>query len=287
MINITKVNQSLKKLILFILVAMVIIWTLAPYTWLVISSFSSKIDLLEVPLKLPTHYTLEHYRSIFSSGSAIGEGMTFFSKALMNSMIITFGATIISMLFGVLGAYAISRLRFRGRNRVLLILMVSYMLPPIAIVIPGYMILKALSLFDTRLGLILVNISFILPLVVWIMRGFFMGISKELEESARIDGCTHLMALIRVVLPLSAPGIVSAAIFAFIASWNEYLYAFLYTSVNVRTLPVLLGEFTTKIGIDYLSMAAAGVITSLPPVILALIFQRFLISGLTEGAVKG
>ncbi|MBF9014630.1 MULTISPECIES: carbohydrate ABC transporter permease [unclassified Oceanispirochaeta] len=282
-----RLQRFVSSSFLYIAVALIVLWVLAPYTWLVISSFSSKIDLLEVPLKIPTKFTLDHYHSIFSAGTAIGEGMSFFTQSLMNSVIITFGSTVLSMVLGVLSAYAISRLRFKGRNQALLIMMISYMLPPIAIVIPGYMILKALSLYDSRFGLILVNISFILPLIVWIMRGFFMSISKEMEESARIDGCSYLGSLFRIVLPLSAPGIVSAGIFAFIASWNEYLYAFLYTSMRARTLPVLLGEFTTKVGIDYLNMAAAGVITSLPPVILALVFQKFLISGLTEGSVKG
>lgn len=280
-------KRKLSKILLYSLVLLIVLWIISPYAWLIISSFSFKIDLLEVPLKFPKRFTLNHYRAIFSAGTAIGDGMTFFSRSLLNSVIITFGSTLFSMFFGILSAYAISRLNFRGRNKALLMLMISYMLPPISIVIPGYMILKKLSLYDTQFGLILVNISFILPLVIWIMRGFFLGISKEMEESARIDGCTHLQALVKIVLPLSAPGIVSAGIFAFIASWNEYLYAFLYTSVRARTLPVLLGEFTTKVGIDHLNMAAAGVITSLPPVLLALMFQKFLISGLTEGSVKG
>ncbi|HEY9595304.1 MAG TPA: carbohydrate ABC transporter permease, partial [Spirochaetia bacterium] len=161
------------------------------------------------------------------------------------------------------------------------------MVPPIAIVIPGYMILKNIGLLDSRFGLMLVNVTFILPLVVWIMRGFFLSIPLELEEAARIDGTSRLGALLRIILPLSLPGLVSAAVFCFISSWNEYLYAFLYTSMRARTLPVLIGEFTTKVGTDYLKMAAAGVVASLPPVILALVFQRFLIRGLTEGSVKG
>jgi multiple sugar transport system permease protein len=181
----------------------------------------------------------------------------------------------------------VARLRFPGRRFYLILLMGSYMMPPIAIVIPGYIILKSVGLMDTQLGLALVDVTFILPLVVWIMRGFFLSIPLELEEAARIDGSSRLGALLRIILPLSAPGLVSAAVFCFIASWNEYLYAFLYTSMRARTLPVLIGEFTTKVGTDYLKMAAAGVVASAPPVLLALIFQRFLIRGLTEGAVKG
>lgn len=282
------IMYSIRRFLLYSVVLIIVAWIIIPYLWLVISSFSYKIDLLTIPLKwIPPKINLSHYKELFSSNSAISSGMSFFSHALLNSIVVTFGSSIISMTLGVLSAYAIARLRFTGQRFFLLILMISYMLPPIAIVLPGYLILKSLGLYDTQIGLILVDISFILPLVTWIMRGFFMGISRELEDAARIDGCSRLEALYRIVLPLSLPGIISTGIFAFIASWNEYLYAFIYTSSSARTLPVLLGEFTTKVGIDYLKMASAGVLTSLPPIILALIFQRFLINGLTEGAVKG
>lgn len=282
------IKHSINRLLLYIVVLLIVIWIVTPYLWLIISSFSYKIDLLTTPLKwIPSKLNFNHYKDLFSTTSSIGDGMSFFSHALMNSVIVTFGSSIISMTLGVLSAYAIARLRFTGQRFFLLILMLSYMLPPIAIVLPGYIILKNLGLYDTQIGLILVDISFILPLVTWIMRGFFVGISRELEDAARIDGCSRISALFRIVLPLSLPGIISTGIFAFIASWNEYLYAFIYTSANARTLPVLLGELTTKVGIDYLKMASAGVLTSLPPIVLALIFQRFLINGLTEGAVKG
>lgn len=287
-LHIFRFKHYIHRFILYLVVLLIVAWIVVPYLWLVVSSFSYKIDLLKVPLKwIPSKINLNHYKELFSSSSAIGAGMSFFFKALVNSSVVTFGSTIISMFFGVISAYAIVRLRFIGQRYFLILLMISYMLPPIAIVLPGYLILKKLGIYDTQIGLILVNISFILPLVIWIMRGFFMGISKELEEAARIDGCSRLAVLYKIVLPLSLPGIISAGIFCFIASWNEYLYAFIYTSMDARTLPVLLGEFTTKVGIDHLKMAAAGVLTSLPPILLALFFQRFLIKGLTEGAVKG
>ncbi len=232
--------------------------------------------------------TLENYRSLFAgSESALSQGMSFFSRSMLNSLVVTFSSMGVCMVFGVLTAYAVARLVFPGRRLSLILLMGSYMMPPIAIVIPGYIILKSLGLLDTQFGLVLVNVTFILPLVVWIMRGFFLSIPLELEEAARIDGSSRIGALLRIILPLSVPGLVSAGVFCFIASWNEYLYAFLYTSMQARTLPVLIGEFTTKVGTDYLKMAAAGVVASAPPVLLALVFQRFLIRGLTEGAVKG
>jgi multiple sugar transport system permease protein len=277
------------RVLLYAAVILIAAWVLAPYAWLILSSFSTKIDLLSVPLRwLPSHPTLENYRSLFlGDESALSQGMSFFSRSMLNSVLVTFSSMMVCMFFGVLTAYAVARLAFPGRKFYMVLLMGSYMMPPIAIMVPGYIILKGLGLLDTQVGLVLVNITFILPLVVWIMRGFFLSIPLELEEAARIDGSSRLGALLRIILPLSVPGLVSASVFCFIASWNEYLYAFLYTSMRARTLPVLIGEFTTKVGTDYLKMAAAGVVASAPPVLLALIFQRFLVRGLTEGAVKG
>lgn len=284
-----KIHRLPGRVPLYAAVLLIAAWVLAPYAWLIISSISTKIDLLSVPLKwLPPRPTLENYRSLFAgSESALSQGMSFFSRSMLNSLVVTFSSMGVCMVFGVLTAYAVARLVFPGRRLSLILLMGSYMMPPIAIVIPGYIILKSLGLLDTQFGLVLVNVTFILPLVVWIMRGFFLSIPLELEEAARIDGSSRIGALLRIILPLSVPGLVSAGVFCFIASWNEYLYAFLYTSMQARTLPVLIGEFTTKVGTDYLKMAAAGVVASAPPVLLALVFQRFLIRGLTEGAVKG
>jgi multiple sugar transport system permease protein len=284
-----KIHRIPRRVLLYAVVLLIAVWVLAPYAWLIISSISTKIDLLGVPLKwLPPRPTLDNYRGLFAgSDSALSQGMSFFSRSMLNSLAITFSSMGACMILGVLTAYAVARLVFPGRRLSLILLMGSYMMPPIAIVIPGYIILKSLGLLDTQLGLVLVNVTFILPLVVWIMRGFFLSIPLELEEAARIDGSSRMGALFRIILPLSVPGLVSAGVFCFIASWNEYLYAFLYTSMQARTLPVLIGEFTTKVGTDYLKMAAAGVVASAPPVLLALVFQRFLIRGLTEGAVKG
>ena len=283
-----KIHRLPGRVLLYAAVLLIAAWVLAPYAWLIISSISTKIDLLSVPLKwLPPRPTLENYRSLFAgSESALSQGMSFFSRSMLNSLVVTFSSMGVCMVFGVLTAYAVARSCSPGRRLSLILLMGSYMMPPIAIVIPGYIILKSLGLLDTQFGLVLVNVTFILPLVVWIMRGFFLSIPLSWRRRPgsmdRPGG-----ALLRIILPLSVPGLVSAGVFCFIASWNEYLYAFLYTSMQARTLPVLIGEFTTKVGTDYLKMAAAGVVASAPPVLLALVFQRFLIRGLTEGAVKG
>ncbi|MCG3207662.1 MAG: Trehalose transport system permease protein SugB [Anaerolineae bacterium] len=287
MLTKTKRTHLLQRVLLYLAVLVIIIWTTAPYLWLIISSLSYRIDLLQVPLHwIPPRITLDNYYELFVSGGQTNANATLFLQALRNSGIITFSATFICLVLGVLAAYALARLKFPGSGVYLALMMTVQMVPPVAIVIPLYVILRNFNMLDTRYGLVLVYLSFILPLVVWLMRSYFAAIPSELEDAARIDGCSRLGALMRVILPLSGPGLVSVAVFAFIAAWNEYLYAFILTTVDAKTLPVLIGEFSTKLGLEYLRIAAAGVLASLPPVILALIFQRFIIRGLTAGSIK-
>ena len=279
--------HALKRSLLYRAVTGIVIWTIAPYLWLIISSLSYKIDLLTVPLRwLPSRLTLENYYSLFFMRGSESVNARLFLQSLGNSVVISLTTTFICLILGVLAAYAIARLRFKGSNTMVLVMMATQLVPPIVLVVPLYVIMRRMDLLDKHIGLILVDISIVLPLVIWLMRGYFASIPSELEDAARIDGCTHLGALFRVILPLSGPGLVSVMIFAFIAAWNEYLYAFIFTNVAAKTLPVLIGEFSTKLGLEYLRIAAAGVLASLPPVLLALIFQRFIIRGLTAGAIK-
>jgi len=279
--------RLLKRFFLYLAVTGIIVWTIAPYIWLIISSFSVKIDLLTVPLRwIPSRLTLENYYSLFFMRGSESVNARLFIHSLGNSAFISMTTMFICLVLGVLAAYAIARLRFKGSNLMVFVMMATQLVPPIVLVVPMYVIMRQFDLLDKRAGLIIVDISIVLPLVIWLMRGYFASIPSELEDAARIDGCTHLGALVRVILPLSGPGLVSVMIFAFIAAWNEYLYAFIFTNVDAKTLPVLIGEFSTKLGLEYLRIAAAGVLASLPPVILALVFQRFIIRGLTAGAIK-
>jgi multiple sugar transport system permease protein len=276
-----------KRSFLYLAVAGIVVWTTAPYLWLIISSLSYKIDLLDVPLRwIPRRLTLENYYSLFFMRGSESVNARLFFESLGNSAVISMTTMLICLILGVLAAYAIARLQFRGSNTMVLVMMATQLVPPIVLVVPLYVAMRRMDLLDKHIGLILVDISIVLPLVIWLMRGYFASIPSELEDAARIDGCTRLGALFRVILPLSGPGLVSVMIFAFIAAWNEYLYAFIFTNVNAKTLPVLIGEFSTKLGLEYLRIAAAGVLASLPPVLLALVFQRFIIRGLTSGAVK-
>jgi len=283
----SKKRYLVRQVLLYMAVLLIIFWTIAPYVWLIISSLSYRIDLLQTPLHwIPQRITLENYQELFIGSGGANMNANLFLQALKNTSIVAFSATFICLVLGVFSAYALARLKFPGSNASVALMMGAQMLPPIAIVIPVYVLLRGFNLLDTRYGLILVYLSFILPLVVWLMRSYFASIPSELEDAARIDGCSRIGALFRIILPLSGPGLVSVAVFAFIAAWNEYLYAFILTTADAKTLPVLIGEFSTKLGLEYLRIAAAGVLASLPPVILALVFQRFIMRGLTSGAVK-
>jgi multiple sugar transport system permease protein len=276
-----------RRLLLYLAVGLIVTWTVAPYLWLVISSLSVKIDLLTVPLHwIPKRITLENYRTLFYDQGNTTANASLFIRSLRNSATIAIVTTLVAVLLGILSAYALARVKFAGSTLLMVFMMAVQLLPPIAIVIPLYTLLRRYDLLDTQRGLILVYQSFILPLVVWLLRGYFASIPPELEDAARIDGCSRFGALVRIILPLASPGLVSVTVFAFIAAWNEYLYAFIYTNIDAKTLPVLIGEFSTKLGLEYLRIAAAGVLASIPPVVLALVFQRFLIRGLTSGAVK-
>jgi multiple sugar transport system permease protein len=260
---------------------------LAPFAWLAIASLSSPVDLLKVPLKwIPSHLSLSRYESIFTSGN--GSIFANFRAALVNSTIVASATVAISMTIGVFGAYAFARLRFRFARGSLLLFLSTYMVPPIALVIPMYLIMVKLHLLDTRLGLIVVYCSFATPFVLWIMGNYFQTIPRELEDAARVDGCTRLGALFRVILPLALPGLLSTMLFAFLIAWDEFLYALIFTSTNAaKTIPVAIAEFTGRFTTDFGLQAAGGIIAALPPVAIALVFQRYIVGGLSAGAVKG
>jgi multiple sugar transport system permease protein len=260
---------------------------LAPFAWLLVASLSSPVALLQVPLKwIPSHLSLSRYESIFTSGG--GSIFANFRAALVNSMIVASSTVVISMTIGVFGAYAFARLRFRLARASLLLFLSTYMVPPIALVIPMYLIMVKLHLLDSRLGLIIVYCSFATPFVLWIMGNYFQTIPRELEDAARVDGCTRIGALFRVILPLALPGLLSTALFAFLIAWDEFLYALIFTSTNAsKTIPVAIAEFTGRFTTDFGLQAAGGIVAAVPPVLIALAFQRYIVGGLSAGAVKG
>jgi multiple sugar transport system permease protein len=277
-----------EKILIYVAVLLVCICILAPYSWLIISSLSYRIDLTAVPLRwLPKQVNFSNYREIFWGNSASSANRNL-RYGLANSLIIAGTATIVCLFAGSFAAYALSRLKFRGKGVFFIMILATQFLPIVALIIPIYMIMRWCGLLNTRIALILADCTFILPLVIWLMQGYFESVPKELEEVARIDGCSRLGTIFRIVLPLSTPGLAASGIFAFIIAWNEFFTALILSStLKSKTISVLISEYSSKVGVDYVAMAAAGVIASLPPVILAIMFQKYIVQGLTAGAVKG
>ncbi len=280
--------KTIERVCVYSAVIVLCVCILAPYTWLIISSISQRIDLTTVPLRwLPKQVNLQNYREIFGGDSASSANRNL-KYGVYNSLIVAGTSTFVCLIAGSLAAYTFSRMRFRGKNVFFSMILATQFLPIVALMIPLYMIMRWLNLLNTRLALIIANCSFILPLVIWLMRGYFESVPKDLEEVARIDGCSRIGVIFRIVLPLSTPGLAASGIFAFIIAWNEFFTALILTStLRSKTISVLISEYSSKVGVDYVAMASAGVIASLPPVMLALFFQKYIVQGLTAGAVKG
>lgn len=260
---------------------------LLPFAWMVLASVTPQRILISTPLQwIPDTLDWSRYETIFRGG-ADSAGATF-RAALGNSTIVAVGTVAVSMIVGILGAYAFARLRFRFRQGVLILFLATYMLPQIALLIPLYLILNSLGLLDTVLGLIIVDCALVVPFVLWILSNYFLTIPEELEEAARIDGASRMGALFRVVLPAARPGIFAALMFAFLLAWDEFMYALIFTSSNAaKTLPVAISEFAGRYTTDFGLVAAGGIIAALPPIIVALLFQRYVVSGMAAGAIKG
>ena len=274
-----KLKKVLNRTILYFLVLMIIVITLAPYLWLIISSLSTKIELMSRQIFLiPHRITFANYKDLMSRD---------FIPAAMNSIIVTSSVVVISVIIGVLAAYAFSRFRFRGKNPLLNLSLFTQMIPPIALIIPMFIIFKRLDLINQRITLIMIYLSLVLPYLIWIMKSYIDVTPKTLEEAAMIDGCSRLKSFFFVVLPMISTGLAATVIFSFIITWNEFFYAFSLTkTLDAKTLPVLIYDFNSKFGANYVMSATAGVLASLPPVLIALLFQKYIITGLAAGAVK-
>ncbi|MCL4514734.1 MAG: carbohydrate ABC transporter permease [Firmicutes bacterium] len=265
---------------------------LAPFLWLFITSISPRYELAAAPPHwAPQHPTFLNYQKLLNpSGSAAftsGE-IPPFGEAFKNSLAVAVAVTLVCLLLGSLAAYALARARSRSADRLIYLTIGLRMVPEISLVIPLYILLRRFGLIDTRFGLFLVYASFTLPFVIWIMQGYFRTIPRELEEAAAIDGCSRSQALLRIVAPLSLPGMVATGLFTFLLAWDEFLFALLFTATySSKTITVAISEFTTRHLIDYGLMATGGILAAIPPVLIALVFQKKIIQGLTAGAVKG
>lgn len=281
-------RQMLRTVAIYALAITVMVIFLAPIVWLFISSITPLPQLLTVPLRwLPEHPTFEHYNRILTASRNAETTASNFKVAIGNSILVAGSVTLLCLFIGSLAAYAFARLDVPLGDKLIFLLLFTQMIPGIAIMIPLYLIASRLNMLDRRITLVIIYCSFSLPFVIWMMRGYFQTIPRELEDAAMIDGCSRVGALFRVVIPLSRPGLFATGIFAFLGVWNEFLMALVMTqSLASKTMPVAMAEFIGRFRVDYGLMCTVGVIACVPPILFALVFQRYLIEGLTAGAVK-
>ena len=266
--------------VIIIVVALILI--IFPLYWLVTSSLKIEGEYLSnPPVIVPSQLTAESYQNIF--------GKDQIWQNFMNTVIVAGGSTLISVVFGSMAAYAVARgsIGNRARKYFGLWFMVQKMYPAIATAIPVYLVMRSLHLIDTKTALIIMNTSFNLPLVIWLMMGFFEQLPLELEESAMLDGCGFTKRFFLIIFPLTKPGIIASAILAFVGAWNECLFAVILSINKSKTLPVVIAGFITDRGLEWGPMAATAVITLVPVLILVWALQKNFVQGLAMGAVKG
>jgi multiple sugar transport system permease protein len=262
------------------------LWAVLPIAWLILTSFKSGRDILTIPpVWLPFPPQLANYEALFTgTGSGI---RLVIGPFFANTVIVALGSTALSMVIGCPAAYIFARMRMRWLRMVFFLVLATRMFPVISLAIPMYLVLNALHLRDTRLGLILAYTSLGLPFVIWMMQAFFEDFPWELEEAALLDGCSRFEAFVRIALPLSAPGIVATVILAAIYPWNELLLSVVLTSSEAsQTVPVALTHFITSYQIAWGPLSAGATLFILPVLIFSIFVQRYLITGMSLGAIK-
>ncbi len=290
------IARRVKRVALYAAAALVLFWSLAPFYVLLNASFSTTEGIISKPPDwFPNPMILDNYRaSILGEQVKDAEGPNVQAKAIIismkNSAIVAIGVTLINLIIGAPAGYAFARYgRYKAISFALWLLMLTRMIPALTLAVPFFMIFRRVGLIDTKLGLIIALTSVILPLTVWILKGYFETLPPNLERAALVDGCSRLQAFRRVVVPVALPGMVAAGIFCFLVAWNEFIYAILLTStLDSQTLPTRIAQFVADQRIYNPGLLfAAGTLAIIPPVLITLVFQRFLLRGMLSGAIKG
>lgn len=291
---------------IFVASIILLAYVLAPFAWLVSSSFQTEAEIVSVPPHwIPHDPTLENFKAIFSYGE---EEVTYESRtqadpasggyipstaqdllpSMWNSFVVAVSVVILNLLVGVPAAYAMAKIRYRGRNASIYTILTTRVIPDIALVVPFFLVIKNLGLLDTLGSLIVTYLAITVPFTVFILVSYFEGLPDDLDKAARIDGCSRFQTLLKVFLPLAVPSLVAIILFTFLTSWNEFLLALMFTQTpSAQTLPIVVASFTSDFTISFSFINAAGVVAVIPPVIIAVLFERYIVSGLTAGAVKG
>lgn len=274
-------------------VIVLLVWSLGPIYWSVVTSLTPPTDLISSnPHFWPQHLTLQHYGRLFGStsmlqGNEVQSVWPQFSRALINSVITSVGATILTVVIAAFSAYAFVRLRFPGRDLLFILVVATLAIPAYTVMIPLYRIMIATRLVDTYLGVTLIYVSAFLPLALWLMRSVYQAMPLSLEEAAWLDGASKVYTLVRIVMPLAAPGLIAAAIITFLNAWGQFLVPLVFSpTLTTKPLTVLIPEFISRNYVDYGLINAAGIVAIIPPVLVVLFLNRFLVSGLMAGATK-
>ena len=265
----------------YLLAALVFVFAVFPFLWMLMTSVKPNSEIFtRIPRLLPQHWSFQHYLAVFKYGG--------FGRYFLNSCLVALGTTVGSIIVGSLAAYAIARFRFPLRSVFLVLVLVVQMFPLVVLIIPLFIIMRRLHLLDTYAGLIVAYTTFTLPFGVWMLKGFFDSIPSSLEEAAMIDGCSRMSAFVRVILPVSAPGVAASSIYAFIGAWNEFMFAMTFINKeDMRTLPLGLQSFFGQFTVEWGPVMAASVVFTLPVLLFFLLVQKRLTTGLVKGAVKG
>lgn len=276
-----RISKRARTVLIYVALWLAFIWAVFPFYWMIVTSIRPSAEIFQRPPSLvPSSITLQNYVDLLVGAQ--------FWRFALNSLFLTLSVTIISVFISVTAGYAMARHRFKGSVTLPLFMLYGQMFPPVLLLIPFYVQLRYLGWLDSLWGLIPVYLSYMLPLCVWLMRGFFSQVPFSLEDAARMDGCTRWQAFWRVILPMAKPGIVAIATWVMIHTWNEFLYASTFIlSDSKRTLPLglsgLIGQYTTDWGV----LMAGGVITATPILLIFFFLQKHLVSGIGGGAVKG
>jgi len=275
-----KLSRSSKILRVLVLV-LYLVFSLFPIYWMFITSLKSDN---EVYINNPTYYphepTMDNYISIYTGRP--------YAAYTMNSIIITFGTTAACIVFGTVAAYGFSRFKFFGNRTLRYSLLVSRVFPPISLIVPFFMMIGFLRIYDTKLANIIVNTYMWLPFFIWITIGFFDTVPRELEESAQIDGASRMQVFFRISMPLALPGVAAASIITFLETWKEFIYNLVLSpTANAKNLSVGASDFIADMFISWEEMGAGAIIASIPAFIFVIFFQKYIVQGLTAGSVKG
>lgn len=274
-------KRGWKRYLTYLGLVAIFVYCLSPFYWMLVSSFRRTADIFDNSL-IPQPFSAENYLKVF-------DGSTLFGKALLNSLIVAGITTTLALVMGIFAAYAISRLNFRFKSVILGVIIATSMFPGISVVVPLLRLFTDIGWINTYQAMIVPNLSFAIPLAVWNLTTFMKSLPFDLEEAAMIDGCTKWQAFRKVLLPLAAPGVFTTAILTFIHSWNEFIIALsMINDPNLQTATVAISKFTgaTEFQAPFGEQMAAGVIVTIPLVIMVLIFQRRIVEGLTSGATK-